>query len=111
MIRKGTDAPGIFNERKDDNMDISENWKVNTPQLLAEIVQCNPSAAIFAIPFHILKSILAELAAYGAKKNDPELNVLLLRLALYDVPPLKVQDAIDRERARMKRNTRKAARA
>lgn len=92
-------------------MDISNDWKVNTPQLLAEVIENNPTAYILATPFNILKGILAELAAYGAKENDPELNVLLLRLALYDVPPLKVQDAINRERARMKRNTRKAARA
>ena len=92
-------------------MDISKDWKVNTPGLLAEIVECNPSASIFATPFNILKGLLAELAAYGAKKNDPELNVILLRLALYDVPKAKIQDAINAERAKMKRTTRKAARA
>lgn len=89
-------------------MDISDDWKVNTPGLLKEIVECNQTAAIFATPFNILKGLLAELAAYGAKKNDPELNVILLRLALYDVPPAKLPEVIESERARMKRTTRKA---
>lgn len=82
--------------------DAYSDWKVNTPQLYKEIVECMKGGEILRTPLRIMMCILGELATYAIKKNDPELNVLMMRLALYDIPPSKVQDYIDAEREKMK---------
>lgn len=81
-------------------MDLSDDWKVYTPQLFREILT-NKECSVLAIPLRIMSGILVELADYAIRKDDPELNVLMLRLSLFDVPPRKIQEAIDAERKRM----------
>ena len=88
-------------------MDISNDWKVHTPRLLEEIAKCCKGSDALIIPFNIFKGILAELAECAIRKDDPELNVLMLRLALYDVKPKDTQEAIDRERKRMRKAAKK----
>jgi len=58
-------------------------WRVNTAGLLSEIVAHNPSAAILAKPIQILGIILSEVGQRAAELNDPKLNKLMARLALY----------------------------
>lgn len=69
-------------------------WKLNTPQLICEIGDCCRDAGALLVPLKILQRMLTALAEYAAEKNDPELNIHMLRLGLYDVPHLKVDEAI-----------------
>lgn len=69
-------------------------WKLNTPQLICEVGDCCRDAGALLVPLKVLQRMLAALAEYAAEKNDPELNVHMLRLGLYNVPPLKVDEAI-----------------
>lgn len=64
-------------------MGMSDEWKVNTPSLLKEVLN-NPSTAALAIPLQIFGSLLAKVADRASKLNDPELNLLMCRLALYE---------------------------
>lgn len=58
-------------------------WKVHTPNLLQEILT-NEGMGIMHKPLSIFGRLLAEVAERAAELNDPALNVLMLRLTLYD---------------------------
>jgi hypothetical protein len=68
---------------KNENMATLE-WKVNTPQLLKEILQ-NNNMVVLNQPLQIFANILGEVATRASQLNDPELNALMARLALYEV--------------------------
>lgn len=59
-------------------------WRVNTPQLLKEIMQ-NPGTSILNQPLQIFGRILAEVGDRASELNDPKLNALMCRLAIYEV--------------------------
>ena len=59
-------------------------WRVNTPQLLKEIIG-NNETAILSKPLAIFGRILAEVGDRAAELNDPKLNALMCRLAIYEV--------------------------
>lgn len=58
-------------------------WKVHTPSLLRQILD-NPGTAVLAQPLNIFGHLLAEVAERAAHINDPDLNILMMRLTLYE---------------------------
>lgn len=60
------------------------NWRVNTPQLLQEILT-NHRMAILSKPLTIFGNLLAEVGERAAELNDPKLNALMCRLAIYEI--------------------------
>lgn len=58
-------------------------WKVNTPGLLEEIL-VNNETRFLKVPINIFQNILGQVAERAIKINDPELNLLMCRLALYE---------------------------
>lgn len=76
-------------------------WKVQTVQLIKEAVENNPSAWCLRIPFMIFKNLLGQVAERAIRIDDPELNILMLRLGLYEVHPEQVEAAITRQRDRL----------
>ena len=64
--------------------EIHAQWKVNTPQLLREIL-VNNQTQILARPLQIFAGILGQVASRASELNDPELNALMCRLALYEI--------------------------
>lgn len=58
-------------------------WKVNTPGLLREIMS-NPSSSVLLQPIGIFRNMLEQVAARAIELDDPQLNILMLRLALYE---------------------------
>lgn len=59
-------------------------WRVCTPALLKEILN-NPGCQILARPLQIFGYILAEVGERAAELNDPKLNALMCRLAIYAI--------------------------
>jgi hypothetical protein len=59
-------------------------WRVNTAQLLKEVMG-NNETAMLSKPLTIFGRILAEVGERAAELNDPKLNALMCRLAIYDV--------------------------
>ena len=59
-------------------------WRVNTPQLMKEILG-NNGVAILHKPLTIFSRILAEVGDRASELNDPKLNALMCRLAIYEV--------------------------
>lgn len=66
------------------NFELDAEWKVNTAGLLQEVL-ANPGTEILTKPLQIFAGILAEVAERAAEVNDPELNHLMCRLAMYEV--------------------------
>lgn len=58
-------------------------WKVDLPAFLKEIVECS-SNTTYAITFNILAHVLNVLTERAIEINDPALNIIMLRLGLYD---------------------------
>lgn len=59
-------------------------WRVCTPALLREILN-NPGCQILARPLQIFGCILAEVGERASEINDPKLNALMCRLAIYSI--------------------------
>ena len=58
-------------------------WKVDLPAFLKEIVECSSNTP-YAITFKILAHVLNVLTERAIEINDPALNIIMLRLGLYD---------------------------
>lgn len=73
---------------------IEPEWKVNTPQLLKEILS-NPQAQVLGTPIQIFAHLLLAVAQRASEINDDQLNALMCRLALYEIsdPYSKEYDA------------------
>ena len=81
--------------------DKTLKWRVHTPNLLKEIVENNPTAWTLRTPVLLFRQILTTLAECAIRLDNPELNVLMLRLQLYDVEPDKLGKAIEAQEERM----------
>ena len=66
-------------------------WKVNTVGLLSEIQNAG-GAAILDKPIHIFGSLLFSVGLRAAQLNDPELNALMCRLAIYSIADPNTDD-------------------
>jgi len=89
--------------------DQHPQWKVHTPNLLDEIVNCS-GQAILEKPIHILGLLLAKVGERAAELNDPELNALMCQLTIYEIADPsnpnhnpKAVDAIMKEARKNKR--------
>lgn len=58
-------------------------WKVDLPSLLKEIAECSKSIP-YAKTFNILAHVLNVLTERAIEINDPALNIIMLRLGLYE---------------------------
>lgn len=58
-------------------------WKVDLPAFLKEIVECSTNVP-YAASFRILAQVLNVLTERAIEINDPALNIIMLRLGLYD---------------------------
>lgn len=78
---------------------ISIGFRVDTLGLLTEIADAglDRRMGILKLPINIFKNTLAEVAQRATELNDPELNILMLRLALYEVPPHEIPKAIEHQ--------------
>lgn len=63
---------------------VTLEWRVNTAALLKEIVNNNKNIMQpLGKPIQIFANILMQLGQCAARINDPELNHLMSRLAIY----------------------------
>ena len=78
-------------------MSKSLEFRVDTMGLLTEIADSglDRRMGVLKIPLNIFKNILAETAQRAAEINDPKLNILMLRLGLYECSPRDIPHAIE----------------
>ena len=58
-------------------------FKVDMPRLLKEIAECSKSTP-YPVTFTILTRVLGILAERAIEIDDPALNIIMLRLGLYE---------------------------
>ncbi len=64
----------------------SLEWRVNTPAFLQEVFNNNPKlGGQFFQPANIFRELLVEVAGRASQLNDPIMNALMCRLALYGI--------------------------
>lgn len=97
------------NSIKEDTTEKQSNksylsFRVDTLGLLTEIADAglDRNMGVLKIPLNIFKNLLAEVAQRATRLNDPELNILMLRLALYDVKQIDTSKAIEIQKSRIK---------
>ena len=81
---------------------IDLGFRVNTPQLLDEISK-NNGVAILKVPLNVLQRWLLKLAERAIELDDPELNIIMLSMALYDGTPNELTNAIQIQFERIKK--------
>lgn len=64
---------------------FSTQFDVNTPGFLEEAAE-NCNGGMYAICWNIFRTLIAMVAERATELNDPIMNVLMLRLNLYEVP-------------------------
>lgn len=64
---------------------FNRQFDVNTPQFMKECCE-NVTGGMYAVCWNIFRNLIAEVAERATELNDPILNVLMIRLGLYDVP-------------------------
>lgn len=74
---------------------------VNAPVFLQEVIRC--SSEDVAKPASTILMIFAEMAQFAARKDNPELNLLMLRLGLFKMPPDQLKTALEAEMERAKK--------
>lgn len=82
------------------------SWKVHTPNLIRETLNNKGSEAL-RTPLTIFGRLLADVAERAAELDDPALNLLMLRLTLYDQgdrekhSPEEISAVYEAQRARL----------
>ena len=64
---------------------FSMQFDVNTPGFLKEAAE-NCNGGMYAVCWNIFRTLIAMAAERATELNDPIMNVLMLRLNLYEVP-------------------------
>lgn len=80
------------------NKNLNAQWSCHTPNLLKEILT-DPRMGILEKPLNIFGKMLAEVAERAIEIDDPKLNILMLRLTLYEVADMDMTSDAAREAA------------
>lgn len=79
-------------------------FRVDTMGLLTEIAECGlpRTQGILKVPLNIFKNLLADVAQRAIELDDPQLNILMLSLNLYEVPHSQIYKQIEKQQKRKK---------
>jgi hypothetical protein len=70
---------------------------VSAPVLLQEVLRSCSESEPLKKPIVTMLQIFAEFAQYASERNEPELNIIALRLGLFPMPQDKLRKALDCE--------------
>ena len=59
------------------------SWKVDFPAFMKEVCEGSKTTP-YAVTFRILNNVMSILAERAIELNDPALNIIMMRLALYE---------------------------
>ncbi|WP_405289446.1 hypothetical protein [Methanobrevibacter sp.] len=68
--------------------------RVDTPYLIKQVFD-NPGTSQLKIPFNTVLKFLGAVAQRASELNDPKLNMLMIKLNLYEVEPKEASSLID----------------
>lgn len=74
-------------------------FRVDTPKLLHEIADngLRPNSGVLKIPLNTLRIWLNLLSERAIKLNDPELNIIMLSMGLWDLTPHEAMKEIEKQ--------------
>jgi hypothetical protein len=75
------------------------SWTCHTPNLLAEVLN-NKGSEVLRMPINIFSRLLHRVAERASQLNDPELNLLMMDLTLYDIADPDKHSSEERESVR-----------
>ena len=80
------------------------HFRVDSPQLLNEIASAGlpRSAGVLKVPLNVFRTYLIQVAQRAIELNDPKLNILMLEMNLYEIPPNKIIKAIENQKSLLK---------
>lgn len=72
-------------------------FNIDTCEFLNEIVNCalRENQGILKVPLNVFKKLLCQVAERAIELDDPKMNILMLRLGLYEVHPMDVPKIIE----------------
>lgn len=81
-------------------------FRIDTPKLLHEIADSGllPRSGVLKIPLNTLRIWLGLLSERAIKLNDPELNIIMLSMGLWDLTPHEAIKEIERQEKLIKNN-------
>ncbi len=82
----------------DSRVSVPLKWMVEAPRLITEMVEGNPSGGMLRRPAQIMLMLLRQVAERAAVLNDPALNDLMIRMALYEMAPGERVEAAEAQR-------------
>jgi hypothetical protein len=85
---------------KDKITDVfSIGFRVDTPALLHEIANSGlgRNNGVLKVPLNVFIRLLERVAERAIQLDDPELNICMLSLNLYEVPPMEVVGKIEEQ--------------
>lgn len=84
---------------KNVNSVIELGFRVHTANLLDDIVinALTERSGVLAFPLNNFKRWLVDLTERCAEINDPELNIIMLSMGLYDVDPKDIVGQIENQ--------------
>ena len=80
--------------KEEQRKNIGIYTKVDTPYLIKQVFD-NPGTSQLKIPFNTVLKFLGAVAQRASELNDPELNMLMIKLNLYEVKPEEASSLID----------------
>ena len=82
---------------------FSTQFDVNTPQFLKEASE-NCNGGMYAICWNIFRSLLGMVAVRATELDDPVLNVLMIRMNLYELENKERHRTIENIRKEIEKN-------
>ena len=79
---------------------INLGFRVDTMAFLHEIADGALSIGhmgVLKIPLNVFKNLLARVAQRSVEINDPKLNILMMSLNLYEIPPTEIVNEIKKQ--------------
>ncbi|MBT0549154.1 hypothetical protein [Riemerella anatipestifer] len=79
-------------------------FRVDTVGLLQEIADCglDRNMGVLKIPLNVFKNLLCQVANRASELNDPKMNILMLKLGLYEIENKEIEKAIQVQEERVK---------
>lgn len=87
------------------NTVLDLGFRVDTVSLLKEIAEnaLTGNMGVLKLPINIFKNALVEVAERAIELDDPKLNILMMKLNLYEISPSEICNEIEKQIKRIKK--------
>ncbi|MFJ1366645.1 hypothetical protein [Capnocytophaga canimorsus] len=82
-------------------------FNIHAVNLLEEITNnaLPREMGVLRIPINLFQGLLAQVAQRATELNDPKMNILMLRLGLYEVAPEDIRKMIEQQEKLLENDT------